>query len=159
MSAGEQKHVDQSNQHLLTINSRQRGCHLSSRRIDCEATCAILRWGSRVWPRSPRWLYWYWPLIGQFWSRDLIISFHWSILQPTNMGMHWHQSDEDWHQLQPPGVQRLAGLDLHHLQAQETEEEASSEVGASSQQGEGDQRLWETTRYSEVRLQCIAWIN
>ena len=48
---------------------------------------------------------------------------------------------------------------MESLAAQETEEEASSEVGASSQQGEGDQRLWETTRYSEVRLQCIAWIN
>ena len=26
------------------------------------------------------------------------------------------QPDEDQYQLQPPGVQRLAGLDLHHLQ-------------------------------------------
>ena len=37
---------------------------------------------------------------------------------------------------------------MEGLAAQEMEEEASSEVGASSQQGEAGQRLWETTTFN-----------
>ena len=39
---------------------------------------------------------------------------------------------------------------MESLAAQETDDEDSSEAGASSHPGEVDQRLWETTSYSEV---------
>ena len=41
---------------------------------------------------------------------------------------------------------------MESLAAQETEEEADIEARASSQTGESELRLWETTPYSEVRF-------
>ena len=88
------------------------------------------------------------------------------ILQPTNMGMHFSQDtdtnrtriDINFNHLvfnvSPASIfiiYNSYNTFMESLAAQETEEEASSEVGASSQQGEAGQRLWETTTYSEVR--------
>ena len=53
-----------------------------------------------------------------------------------------------------PEHEAEASLDgmFKFLAAQETEEEADIEARASSQTGESDLRLWETTPYSEVRF-------
>ena len=85
------------------------------------------------------------------------------ILQPTNMGMHFSQDtdtnrtriDINFNHLvfnvSPASIfiiYNSYNTFMESLAAQETEEEASSEVGASSQQGEAGQRLWETTTFN-----------
>ena len=87
------------------------------------------------------------------------------ILQPTNMGMHFSQDtdtnrtriDINFNHLvfnvSPASIfiiYNSYNTFMESLAAQETDDEDSSEAGASSHPGEVDQRLWETTSYSEV---------
>ena len=79
------------------------------------------------------------------------------ILQSTNMGMT--RIDINFNHLvfnvSPASIfiiYNSYNTFMESLAAQETEEEADIEARASSQTGESDLRLWETTPYSEVRF-------
>ena len=89
------------------------------------------------------------------------------ILQPTNMGMHFSQDgdtnrtriDINFNHLvfnvSPASIYIIYNsynTFMESLSAQEAEDDDYSEAGSGSGSGEADQRLWETTSYSEDDL-------